>query len=59
VPLVYATFVMTMTGLLTKLYLRPFLERRRRARRATLVPAALRPSPQPPPSRDREEVLTR
>jgi hypothetical protein len=57
VPLVYATFVMTMTGLLTKLYLRPFLERRRRARRATLVPAALASSPQPPSVR--EEVLTR
>jgi cytochrome c biogenesis protein len=59
VPLVYATFVMTMTGLLTKLYLRPFLERRRRARRATLVPAALPSLPQPPPPSVREEVLTR
>jgi cytochrome c biogenesis protein len=34
VPLVYATFVLTMVGLLTKLYLRPFLERRQRSRRA-------------------------
>lgn len=33
VGFVYATFVLTMTGLLTKLYLRPFLERRQRARR--------------------------
>ena len=30
VPLVYTAFILTMTGLLTKLYLRPFLERRRR-----------------------------
>ncbi|HEY7926671.1 MAG TPA: cytochrome c biogenesis protein ResB [Candidatus Dormibacteraeota bacterium] len=60
VPLVYATFVLTMVGLLTKLYLRPFLERRRRARRATLVPAAVtRSLPEPPPPRVREEVLTR
>ena len=30
VPLVYATFVLVMAGLLTKLYLRPLLERRAR-----------------------------
>jgi cytochrome c biogenesis protein len=61
VPLVYATFILTMTGLLTKLYLRPFLERRRRARRATFLPravAATQPEP-PPQARVREEVLTR
>ncbi len=33
VLLVYTSFVLIMTGLLTKLYLRPFLERRRRQRR--------------------------
>ena len=33
VPLVYVTFGLVMTGLLTKLYLRPLLERRARARR--------------------------
>ncbi len=33
VLLVYASFVLIMTGLLTKLYLRPFLERRQRKRR--------------------------
>ena len=61
VPLVYATFILTMTGLLTKLYLRPFLERRRRARRATLLPAPISPAqPQPPPQPSvREEVMTR
>ncbi|MBJ7595191.1 MAG: cytochrome c biogenesis protein ResB [Candidatus Dormibacteraeota bacterium] len=36
VPLVYTAFVLTMTGLLTKLYLRPLLERRRR-RRTTIL----------------------
>jgi cytochrome c biogenesis protein ResB len=33
VPLVYLTFFLVMTGLLTKLYLRPLLERRARSRR--------------------------
>jgi cytochrome c biogenesis protein len=41
VPLVYATFILTMAGLLTKLYLRPFLERRQRSRRAALAPAGI------------------
>ncbi len=35
VLLVYATFVLVMVGLLTKLYLRPYLERRRRLTRRT------------------------
>jgi cytochrome c biogenesis protein ResB len=35
VPLVYATFLLIMTGLMVKLYVRPLLDRRRRARRAT------------------------
>jgi hypothetical protein len=50
-----------MTGLLTKLYLRPFLERRRRARRATFLPRAVAATqPEPPPQASvREEVLTR
>ena len=34
VPLVYGAFILTMAGLLTKLYLRPLLERRQRLRRA-------------------------
>lgn len=34
VPLVYASFGLVMVGLLTKLYLRPVLERRRRRQRA-------------------------
>lgn len=61
VPLVYSTFVLTMVGLLTKLYLRPFLERRQRRRKAALAP--LRPASPPPggpaTSAAREEVLTR
>ena len=32
VLLVYTSFILIMTGLLTKLYLRPFLERRQRKR---------------------------
>src|SRR6202790_1788734 len=61
VPLVYTAFVLTMVGLLSKLYLRPFLERRRRARKATLRPggqATFQPGELPPPPA-REEVLTR
>lgn len=62
VPLVYATFMLTMVGLLTKLYLRPFLERRQRARRATLSPvgagAGGRPGA-PAQPRVREEGLSR
>ena len=34
VPLVYASFVMVMVGLMTKLYLRPVLESRRRRAKA-------------------------
>lgn len=33
VPLVYASFALTLLGLMTKLYIRPFLERRERRRR--------------------------
>jgi cytochrome c biogenesis protein ResB len=60
VPLVYATFILTMAGLLTKLYLRPFLERRRRTRRAMLLTRATPAQPElAPQPRVREEVLTR
>jgi cytochrome c biogenesis protein ResB len=61
VPLVYGTFVLTMVGLLTKLYLRPFLERRQRRRKATLSPVTQAPMPlrAPPQPSVREEVLTR
>ncbi|MGH7722777.1 MAG: cytochrome c biogenesis protein ResB [Candidatus Dormibacteria bacterium] len=61
VPLVYAAFILTMTGLLTKLYLRPFLERRRRTRTAILQPGGGAASllGEPPPTPAREEVLTR
>ncbi len=61
VPLVYTTFILTMVGLLTKLYLRPFLERRRRRRR-TVLQAGGRGGSQvleSPPTTVREEVLTR
>ena len=37
VLLVYTSFVLIMTGLLTKLYLRPFLERRQRRRRQPIT----------------------
>jgi len=43
VPLVYTAFVLVMVGLLTKLYLRPVLEARRRRRRTP--PVALEPLP--------------
>jgi len=48
VPLVYASFVMVMAGLLTKLYLRPVLEARRRRR----APRAATPELEPPPASD-------
>jgi cytochrome c biogenesis protein ResB len=49
VPLVYAAFVLVMVGLLTKLYLRPLLEaRRRRGRRPPDEPAS-EPEPAPAP----------
>ena len=35
--LVYTSFILIMTGLLTKLYLRPFLERRQRKRRKPIT----------------------
>ncbi len=61
VPLVYTAFVLTMVGLLTKLYLRPFLERRRKRRKAILRAAGAVPSApeEPPPHPVREEALTR
>jgi cytochrome c biogenesis protein len=37
VLLVYTSFILIMTGLLTKLYLRPFLERRQRKRRQPIT----------------------
>jgi cytochrome c biogenesis protein ResB len=61
VPLVYGAFVLTMVGLLTKLYLRPFLERRRTRRTTILRPAGAATSTleEPPPHPVREEALTR
>ena len=61
VPLVYTAFVLTMVGLLTKLYLRPFLERRRKRRTTILRPAGAATSAleEPPPHPVREEALTR
>ncbi|HEY2594055.1 MAG TPA: cytochrome c biogenesis protein ResB [Chloroflexota bacterium] len=60
VPLVYTAFVLTMAGLLTKLYLRPFLERRRKRRPTILRPAgAMTSAVEGPPQPGREEVLTR
>ena len=49
VPLVYASFVMVMVGLLTKLYLRPVLESRRRRRSA---PREAAPETEAPPVSD-------
>jgi cytochrome c biogenesis protein ResB len=47
VPLVYASFVMVMVGLLTKLYLRPVLEARRRRRTPRAAPIEPGPAPAP------------
>lgn len=38
VPLVYGTFILIMTGLLTKMYLKPLLQRHRRHRKAQQKP---------------------
>jgi cytochrome c biogenesis protein ResB len=61
VPLVYTAFVLTMAGLLTKLYLRPFLERRRKRHATILRPtrAAASEWEGSPPQPVREEALTR
>ncbi len=60
VPLVYGAFVLTMVGLLTKLYLRPFLERRRKRRTTILRSAGAATSTlEEPPHPVREEALTR
>ena len=61
VPLVYTAFLLTMVGLLSKLYLRPFLERRRKRRATILRPAGAATSAmeEPPPHPVREEALTR
>jgi cytochrome c biogenesis protein len=45
VPLVYASFVLVMVGLLTKLYLRPLLEARRRRRGGGALPVEAPPAP--------------
>jgi cytochrome c biogenesis protein ResB len=50
VPLVYAAFALVMVGLLTKLYLRPLLEARRR--RGQRPPDELEPEPAPAPAPD-------
>ena len=44
VPLVYATFLLIMTGLMVKLYLKPALDRRVKQRRAVRLAARTRPS---------------
>ena len=49
VPLVYASFVLVMVGLLTKLYLRPLLELRRRRRRAPVAVPLPEAAPIPAP----------
>lgn len=49
VPLVYASFVLVMVGLLTKLYLRPLLESRRRRRRGPVVAPLPEAAPIPAP----------
>jgi len=60
VPLVYATFILIMSGLMVKLYLKPLLDRRwrnrRGARRALQLPPVVTgtPEPVPDPVPDRE-----
>ncbi len=59
VLLVYTSFILIMTGLLTKLYLRPFLERRQRKRRNPITldrrwSSESSGEPQPDPDPDRE-----
>jgi cytochrome c biogenesis protein len=59
VLLVYTSFILIMTGLLTKLYLRPFLERRQRKRRTPITldrrwSSESSGEPQPDPDPDRE-----
>jgi cytochrome c biogenesis protein len=59
VLLVYTSFILIMTGLLTKLYLRPFLERRQRKRRRPITldrrwSSESSGEPQPDPDPDRE-----
>ncbi|HEY6471138.1 MAG TPA: cytochrome c biogenesis protein ResB [Candidatus Dormibacteraeota bacterium] len=59
VLLVYTSFILIMTGLLTKLYLRPFLERRQRKRRKPITldrrwSSESSGEPQPDPDPDRE-----
>jgi|GEM_PF-1338651 len=57
VLLVYTAFGLIMTGLLTKLYLRPFMERRQRRRRTPIIldprwSADASGEPQPEPDRE-------
>ena len=59
VLLVYTSFILIMSGLLTKLYLRPFLERRQRKRRRPITldrrwSSESSGEPQPDPDPDRE-----
>jgi len=59
VLLVYTSFILIMTGLLTKLYLRPLLERRQRKRRTPVTldrrwSSESSGEPQPDPDPDRE-----
>jgi cytochrome c biogenesis protein ResB len=59
VLLIYTAFGLIMTGLLTKLYLRPYLERRQRKRRTPITldrrwSADASGEPQPEPDPDRE-----
>ena len=58
VPLVYATFLLIMTGLMIKLYLKPALDRRFKQRRARRTALQLPPitTKTPEPEAEREPV---
>jgi cytochrome c biogenesis protein ResB len=61
VPLIYVSFGMIMAGLLTKLYLRPFMEHRQKKRRGSITldrrwSADASGEPQPEPDRESAAV---
>jgi cytochrome c biogenesis protein len=59
VPLVYATFLAIMTGLMVKLYVKPLLDRRfrKRPRRALQLPPVSTRTPEGEPAEEREPAL--
>jgi cytochrome c biogenesis protein ResB len=63
VPLVYATFILIMSGLMVKLYLKPLLDRRwrnrRGGRRAIQLPPVSTRTPEPEQEPEREDQRER